>query len=237
MTDENTDDETNNQRRSWSRRSLLRAAGAAGAVSVSAGAAAGQEDTATATPTPSGVQQADGSKADPTADTATATETAGEDEEREVLANLGDVTILEYRIGDEEADDDKAHVWTRLETEQPAGLVLSDIFSGLATDNGGEGVRRVAQKRVTIGSGKTWVRMPATVFDGEYVAVGVATTGGAVTISNGLPSKDEQLVSLPVGVAIGGATAITGTGAAAYSKYYDKNKSPTRAWDEDGGLL
>jgi hypothetical protein len=203
---------------------------------VSAGVAAGQEED-TATATPSGVQQADGSKADPTADTATATDTPGDDEEREVLANLGDVTILEYRIGDKEADDDKAHVWTRLEAENPAGLVLSDIFSGLATDNGGAGVRKVAQKRLTVGSGKTWVRMPATVFEDEYVAIGVATTGGAVTISNGLPSEDEKLVSLPVGVAIGGATAITGTGAAAYSKYYDKNQSPTRAWDDDEGML
>jgi hypothetical protein len=229
-------DESDHQRTDLTRRRLLRAAGAAGAVSVSAGAASAQEQTPTPTP---GVEQQDGTLDDPrTTATATATATASDDGERQVLAELGDaLRVLEYRIKDPERDDGQANVWVRLEADRPAGLVLSDIFSGLDTEDGNSGVRRVEQKRLTVSSGKTWLKMPASVYDDEYVAVGVATTGGAITISNGLPEKKEREVSLPVGVGIGVATAITGTGAAAWSKYHDEEDAPTSAYDDDGGWL
>lgn len=203
-------------------------------MSVSAGAATAQEQTPTPTP---GVEQQDGTLEDPRT-TETETATATDEEERTVLAELGDKTrVLEYRIRDPERDDGAAVVWVRLEADRPTGLVMSDVFSGLAVDSGAAGVSQVAQKRLTISGGKTWLKMPATVYDGEYVAVGVATTGGAITISNGLPEKQERTVSLPVGVAIGAATAITGTGAAAWSKYHDEEDAPTGAWEDDGGLL
>lgn len=217
-------EERDEQHDGLTRRAVLAAAGGAAAVSVSAGTAAAQDGAPTGTASPSGPPDEEG-------ETATAT---GSPEEDRVLVQLDSGTsILRYQIGDKNEGDNAAHVWVQLESERPRGLVMSDIFGGVAE----EGVAKVRQRRLTVESGTQWVKMPATVYDEEYVAVGVATTGGAVTISSGLPDEDEAEVSLPFGVAVGGMTAIAGTGAAAWSKYHDEEDSPSSVFDDDGGLL
>lgn len=225
MDDTNPTTETSDRPTSWTRRTLLRAAAGAGAVSVSAGAASAQESTPDA-----------GEAAETAADeasSATPTETPEDEDETTVLAQLdSDTRVLDYSVTN--VEDGTATVRVTLESQRPRGVVLSDIFGGVAS----EGVTKIQQTRLTVRSGRETVETTATVFEGETVAVGVAVGGGAVTVSTGLPEEDEQLVALPTGVAIGGATAIAGTGAAAWSKVRDEDSAPTNAWDDgDGGLL
>lgn len=213
---------------SMSRRATLRALGGAtlgGAALASTSTTASAQETetdkesttSTPTPTESPAEQA--------------AEAADEATEPTYLAQLSPTArVLDYRI--KEIDTETARITVDVETDVPTLFVTSDVLGGL----GSEGVSVVPQERVTLPSGKGTLSMDVGLFDDELAGLGVATSGGAVTISTGLPGQGNPTVSLPQGLAIGGGTMIAGTLAAAWQKVNDASDEPEDAFD-DGGWL
>jgi hypothetical protein len=222
------DDGVEANRLSMSRRATLRALGGAtlgGAAIASTSTTASAQETETPTPTPSDEEEEEGAAEK-------AAEAAEEATEPTYLAQLSPTArVLDYRI--REVDSETARIAVDVETDVPTLFVLSDVLGGLSS----EGVSMVQQERTTLPSGKGTLSMDVGLFDDELAGLGVATSGGAVTISTGLPGKGNPTVSLPQGLAIGGGTMIAGTLAAAWQKVNDASDTPENAFEKDGGFL
>lgn len=200
------------------RRTVLKGIASAGAVVAAAGTAGAQEgeSTPTGTPSPTPAETPDGGDGDPETYLASISPTA---------------RVVDYRIAELDTEtDDKARLTVAVESDEPQLFVLSDVFAGVAS----EGVTNVPQRRQVLPAGRGELSLDASVFDDSLAAVGVATTGGAVTVSTGLPRDAEDTVSLGHGIASGVTTGVTGVGLAAWYRRRSLKTAVSNALKDSG---